>query len=216
MIPIIAIGFLPITREFKILRIMPTQGQESDIEILTIGTDSWRYLGLFGYEFSRKLIPPSIDGNLHWINNGSATETLITFNLEIEEFREFRIPDFEANNKSWIVSVLTFRGKLCLIVAGIDEVWRLWAMEEYGVRDSWRELLRFEINDLNLNIIKHVKVLCVLKDSELVLECYRINSLFVYDPKCGRFKRFRVNVGGDNNLCWITAMIHMHSFSCIL
>ncbi|GKV15003.1 hypothetical protein SLEP1_g25804 [Rubroshorea leprosula] len=211
---IFGFGFHPRSREFKVIRIVfyelimtgrreTVTVHKSEVQVLTVGTTEWRKKGASPYNFELKPPEALVEGSLHWaVPNFNNHHRVISFELAEEVFKEIPLPDFiEDYYSGYHLSELNG----CLTVAGFSQGGRLdiWVMKEYNVKESWKK--EYCINhyvdgqngmvngDFASNWMgRFVRVLCVLKNGEIVLECNK-RALVSYDPKTDRFKALKIN-----------------------
>ncbi|KAE8687928.1 hypothetical protein F3Y22_tig00111005pilonHSYRG00009 [Hibiscus syriacus] len=148
-----------------------------------------------------------VNGRLHWLtrpNKYTKASLLISFDLETEQFREVPKADCCCASDRCFRQLTVVRGSLSAgAFHGDDERFEIWVMKEYGVKESWIKefsigthlpptlMAQREIRHLrysNPNLL--VRVLCVLKSGEILLE-YLSSALVLYDPQYGTFKEFR-------------------------
>ncbi|XP_039054484.1 F-box protein At3g07870-like [Hibiscus syriacus] len=149
---------------------------------------------------------------------------LISFDLETEKFQEVPKPDC-CGSDMCLSHLLVVQG--CLSAGAFhDDDGRLeiWVMEEYGVKESWIKELsigsyvpptlihqqsrHFSYSRHNLPNL-HVRVLCVLRSGEILLEHER-RALSVYDPRCWTFKEFTFQ---EMPAHWFKIIFHVGSLN---
>ncbi|KAG6661186.1 hypothetical protein CIPAW_03G156100 [Carya illinoinensis] len=162
-------GFNSTTNEYKVLKIIyyrkacTASGfngiRDSEVQILTLGSSTWRSLGKAGYHLYQ----------LHWVtwprrlHRGTK---IISFDLENEQLRE--VPS--TTLKGYDYHLVSLGGCLSAAVYFNHCKLEIWVMKEYDVDESW--IKRFNIKAYN---------------GEILLE-YESRALVSYDPKGGEFK----------------------------
>ncbi|KAJ0725956.1 putative F-box domain-containing protein [Helianthus annuus] len=183
----------------------------SEVNVLTIGKpnlngneseskEGWRCLGKVPYQLDRQAKEVVVvNGRLHWVSRpgrlgGLPGRTIVSFDLEDEKFKLVSKP---VNRSNYHLAVIDD----CLATAvscGYGKL-EIWVMKEYDVKESWTKL--FNIHGAYLaKVLSHdyriwrkavhgkmVRVLCVLKNGEILME-YRGGNLVKYDPKWKEFK----------------------------
>ncbi|XP_009588873.1 F-box protein At3g07870-like [Nicotiana tomentosiformis] len=145
---------------------------------------------------------------MHWLTRlgsyyGRYDRLIISFDLADEVFGEVSKVDFNVDPRKGKFHLAVLRGRLAVAIIlpqqdrGGTEIW---VMREYNVKNSW--VKEFVIGAYTLtpnSITQHlVKVLCLLKNGELLLD-YRCGSLISYDPQNGVFRMLKFQ--GMPNLC---------------
>ncbi|KAK8674287.1 hypothetical protein V6N13_112581 [Hibiscus sabdariffa] len=235
-------GFHPKTKEYKVVKIVyyrntsnysygrarRTVYPQSDVQIFTLGTSSWRSLGKVSYQFVRRPSEALVCGRLHWVSRPRRyhpARRIISFDLADEQFREVPKPDCGGLNKcNFHLSVL--RGRLAVAVYGNYGKLEIWVLKCYNEKESWAK--EFTIGAympkcLKLNLDRHrpmkiwknngsngkvVRVLCLLENGEVLLE-YKNRVLVSYDPKKGKFRDL-VFQGIPN---WFQTVVHTGSLN---
>ncbi|KAK8569890.1 hypothetical protein V6N13_002602 [Hibiscus sabdariffa] len=230
-------GFHPKTKEYKVVKIVyyrntsnysysrarRTVYPQSDVQIFTLGTSSWRSLGKVSYQFVRRPSEALVNGRLHWVSRPRRyhpTRRIISFDLADEQFREVPKPDCGGLTRcNFHLSVL--QGCLAVAVYGNYGKLEIWVMKCYNEKESWvkeftigaymHKCLKPNLDrDRPLKIWKHngkvVRVLCLLENGQVLLE-YKNRVLVSYDPKKGKFRDL-VFQGIPN---WFQTVVHTGS-----
>ncbi|KAK8669445.1 hypothetical protein V6N13_106876 [Hibiscus sabdariffa] len=189
---------------------------ESEVNILTVGSSTWRNLGRFPFHIMWQQSQVLVNGKLHWITytkRSNATKPIMSFDLATEQFKEVPRPDSISPNRH-IHELVVLRG--CLSAVSFDnhnKELEIWVMDEYGVKESWvkelsmgayvPKILQGQPNDeresMNSWMIyvpeKYMRVLCMLSSGRILLESNN-KSLVLYDPHCKTFNDLQVTFEG--------------------
>ncbi|XP_041003060.1 F-box protein At3g07870-like isoform X1 [Juglans microcarpa x Juglans regia] len=228
-------GFNSTTKEYKVLKIVYYRKacaafgfsaiRDSEVQILTMGSSAWRSLGKAGYHLYQWPSQVFVNGRLHWVtwpHRHHRGSKIILFDLEDERFRE--VPS--TTLKVYDYHLVVLGG--CLSTAVYFNYCKLeiWVMTEYDVEGSW--VKKFNIRAYvpvgleeepadqfykNSKIIEKgefVRVLCLLKNGEILLE-YESRALVSYDPKGGEFKDLMF----QGIPTWYQRIVHMGSLKWI-
>ncbi|XP_022774049.1 F-box protein CPR30-like [Durio zibethinus] len=171
-----------------------------NVEVYTLGTYSWRQVnnGKLNSLNSRQISAPHgsfyFNGAIHWKGFPERPDSndivIIVFNLSDEEFDIIPLPDdvkpfmhFLVWDRSFAVSHVTHRNHSLLDI---------FAMKEYGVKESWTKVFAIEIGHFIF-----VRPLAVWKNNEIVFEIMddkdRINfQLVTYNLKRQEFKKLQI------------------------
>ncbi|KAK0589239.1 hypothetical protein LWI29_011420 [Acer saccharum] len=199
----------------------------SDVQIYTLGSPAWRSLGKVTNQFVRRPSEALVNGRLHWVTRPrrySPARRIVSLDIDDEQFREVPKPDCGGLNRcNFHLAVL--RGCLSAAVYGNYGKLEIWVMKEYDMNESW--VKEFNIGayipkgikqnlDRPFKIFKNavngrvVRVLCVLENSEIILE-YKSRVLVSFNPKNGKFKDLMFK--GIPN--WFQSIVHHGSFNWI-
>ncbi|XP_016442905.1 F-box protein At3g07870-like [Nicotiana tabacum] len=218
---VLGFGFHPITKEYKVIKIInyvnmynlvswryrryrPPYFGKSDVQVFSLGSNRWRSVGEVVYRFDPSSQGVMLNGKMHWLTqfgkyNGRRDRLIVSFDLAEEVFAEVPKIDYGVNprNKKFHLAVVGD----CLAVAltlphqrggGIE----IWVMKEYNVKESWmKEYIIGAYTPTPNSVTQHLqplaKVLCLLKNGEILLE-YKGGNLVSYDPKNGIFRSLKL------------------------
>ncbi|KAK8588546.1 hypothetical protein V6N12_022975 [Hibiscus sabdariffa] len=232
-------GFHQTTNEYKVIRIVfrrklkrnhpnedPSTLIQSEVQILTVGTPSWRDLKTIPYRFKLSASNALVNGRFHWLskpNKYNMASLLISFDLETEQFQKVPKPDC-CGSDMCLRFLSVVRG--CLSAGAFHENdgrLEIWVMKEYGVKESWikeysigtylpptltrQETRHFAYSRINPNL--YVQVLCVLRSGEILLE-YQRRALVVYNPQSETFKEITFP---EMPTHWFKTIIHVGSLN---
>ncbi|XP_015166354.1 F-box/kelch-repeat protein At3g23880 [Solanum tuberosum] len=142
--------------DYKILAIdLHDMCQEVSVEILTLKGGSWKKICKYPAGIHRVLGVKDcgmyslafVHGAFHWVGLSSHCYTVISFNISNEVYGEIPLLEqmcniYEARFIEHGVSVL---GEMLCFSSTYYNPWRgmfkLWVMKDYGVKESWTELL---------------------------------------------------------------------------
>lgn len=146
-----------------------------------------------------------VNGALHWMaiskeyNPMQRTCTLVCFDFSSEEFRVLEQPEYspELNLENDVIDVAVLRGKLCVFLnyrrSFRDTAFVLWAMEDYGVEESWTKLyeIRYKsippiVSEFKRGIWFTLRPLYVYEDGRVVIWAssgYKESEIIVYKDR---------------------------------
>ncbi|XP_059632812.1 F-box/kelch-repeat protein At3g23880-like [Cornus florida] len=118
------------------------------IKLYSRRTNSWKRARDFPY--AGKILQDKgefVNGSLHWLGlplgQGSKLFTITCFDLEKKKFGEMSVPDC-GNIEIRMLIVGVLKGCLCVVCSDLerlDNIWSIWMMKEYGVKESWTKLI---------------------------------------------------------------------------
>ncbi|KAE8695264.1 Detected protein of unknown function [Hibiscus syriacus] len=156
----------------------------------------------------------------------STTASLLTsFDLETEQFQQVPKPDCCGSDRCFH-HLMVLRGCLSAGAYHDNEELEIWVMKEYGVKESWIKEFTLGTNYLPPTLqqtdLLHfnnararfpnssVRVLCVLRNDEILLE-YLSRLVVVFDPSNGTFKELTFHEMPH----WYTIVAHIGSLNWI-
>ncbi|XWS31046.1 hypothetical protein CRYUN_Cryun23aG0043300 [Craigia yunnanensis] len=177
---------------------------QSQVHVVTIGDPTWRNIGMLPYDLTRPTPKALVNGRLHWLSKPNKYTTgslLISFDLATEQFQEVPKPACCGLERCFH-HLMVLGGCLSAGAYHDNEQLEIWVLKEYGVKGSWikeftigaylpqtlqqNDLLHFN-NAMACFPNSSVRVLCILKNGEILLE-YGNRVLVLYDPQHGTFK----------------------------
>ncbi|XP_059630090.1 F-box protein At3g07870-like [Cornus florida] len=124
-----------------------------------------------------------VNGALHWIMTSKKCEwssVIVYFDLMEEKFKEVPKPD--CGSKFGKLDLVDLRGWLCVYGWRDQRVMEVWAMKEYGKKESWIKLITIPIQ-IESNFFWSLKPLCLMKNGEVLVETGNSRELAGYRPR---------------------------------
>ncbi|KAM3382840.1 hypothetical protein P3S68_008415 [Capsicum galapagoense] len=192
--------YSPTTNKYKVIKVIKcfSHSYRLDVEVLTLGSNSWTFVGKIPYKISPNSQGIMLNGKIHWSTqygkyNGRHDRLIVSFDSDDDVFGAVPKVDFGVGPRfRFTLSVLG----VCLAVflhlpfknGGGYEIW---VMREYNVKESWvKEFIIGDYipspNSIIVNLSSMLKVVCQLNDGKLLLE-YR-DVMVSYDPENGIFR----------------------------
>lgn len=208
---------------------------QSEIQILSLSCNKWRSIGKMTYNLEKQSSNRGVilNGRLHWISLGKTRprmrpggyDNIIAFDLADEQFHELGKPGFVGRNHA-DHQLAVLGGCLSSVVYFFkEEKLEIWIMKEYNVEESW--VIEYKIGAFFPRLLhqdfqrpyqiwrnnlrrRKVRVLCILKNGEILLE-YKYGTLAAYDPESGKFREIIFH--GMPSM--FEAVVHMGSLTWI-
>ncbi|KAI9383248.1 hypothetical protein POPTR_013G053301v4 [Populus trichocarpa] len=195
---VVGFGFSSMENDYKVVKIVyyshrgsirPSGGNlpQSSVEILSLRSLTWRSLGEIPYQiFGKRPSQVLVNGRLNWAIG------LYTGAVQLK-FYEVPRPDCGSLDK-FNHNLVVLGGCLSASVYRKDGYFEIWVMKEYNVKESWINLYNIDIMDQSFeNSGLHLKrsyarVICLLKNGEILLEMTITRVLLSFDPKSKTFK----------------------------
>ncbi|KAL5726361.1 hypothetical protein ACHQM5_009409 [Ranunculus cassubicifolius] len=186
-------GYHQDTKVYKVVKVFresdfQASDHHSHVSVYTLGVDSsWRDLEL------KEDIPcimgngnPLVNGVLHWlgIRSGSfSISTIVGFDLKEEVFREMLLPN-GVNFGVWSTSAKLgeLGGFLCLFYGYCGENVQIWAMNEYGVSNSWTKYIKIGRPEVRGSFFYLEPLGVVAHNGEIIVQKSLV-ELILYEPK---------------------------------
>ncbi|GAU13215.1 hypothetical protein TSUD_234220 [Trifolium subterraneum] len=153
-----ALGFLPKTNEYKVIKMLISYRNDSEsviLDINTLGTPSWRNVEVDSQVSIPWLkYPTCVNGALHWIGFEGGFDgrqkSILCFCLESERFQSFPHPPhvFGNHNNTTRGNANITMGELKGFLYICDPTFfsdvTMWVMNEYGNGESWTKLYNID------------------------------------------------------------------------
>ncbi|PWA48282.1 FBA domain-containing protein [Artemisia annua] len=178
---VLGFGYDKVDEDYKVLRIVYYGYPLSQVEVYSLGTDSWREVKtsvkFLVFESGSSVF---LNGAFHWTALGfeemNGKKLIVGFGLREEVFKYIMPPKFEVGRGekfSWnVVAVNGLLGVIGSVKRGTGKTFEVWVMEEYGVVSSWMKYRSFEVGaqfGRSLGCGLNGQVLVEKDDSELVM-----------------------------------------------
>ncbi|PQM40525.1 F-box/kelch-repeat protein [Prunus yedoensis var. nudiflora] len=130
------LGFSPRTNLYKVVRILKEQTPDRNkvAEIHTLGTGSWKSVGTAPCSDSELSFPTCVKGMLYWFCHGRTGCSVISFDLDTEEFQSVPSLPFWKGGRD--VSMGDLGGSLCLCKTLSYKI-NAWVMDDSGPQKLW-------------------------------------------------------------------------------
>lgn len=141
-------GYDHVTDTYKVV-LLP---QKLKIKVFSMGETNWKVTRFsVPYTIINGRVGVHINGTLNWLvsrNNQKSAIMIFSFDLNKEEHVTFSLPDIDRHAVSRILGVLD--GFLCVSYVSCSSGYNLsiWQMKEFGIDDSWTQLLNIRYEDL--------------------------------------------------------------------
>ncbi|KAL2579985.1 hypothetical protein GLYMA_15G101700v4 [Glycine max] len=156
---------------------------ETQVKVLTLGTDSWRRIQEFpsGLPFDES--GKFVSGTVNWLaSNDSSSLIIVSLDLHKESYEEVLQPYYGVAVVNLTLGVL--RDCLC-VLSHADTFLDVWLMKDYGNKESWTKLFRVPYMGISDSYL-YTKALCISEDDQVLME---FNSeLAVYNSRNGTSK----------------------------
>ncbi|KAL1537263.1 F-box protein CPR1-like isoform X2 [Salvia divinorum] len=151
---IFALGYDSKHDDYKVVRVNQAAADRdgntftTETTIYSLKANSWKKAKDFPYLLPRDTSRWGIylNGALHTVakHGGKPAMVIMAFDLGKEEHRELPLPEYSGGAIRGFESVEVLGGCLAAVVPGKKCSTEIWLMKEYGVKQSWMKLLRFE------------------------------------------------------------------------
>ncbi|KAG4126539.1 hypothetical protein ERO13_D10G162500v2 [Gossypium hirsutum] len=135
------LGYSIATNQYKLLQsYYPTlELNYPTAEIYTIGSGTWRSIGNTPTGSVSLPFNAFLNGALHWSKSSLGGEFINSFDFDTERFGMVPPPDHfqELDKESGDTTTGVLGGCLFIIHVVISELFEIWVMKEYGVKESW-------------------------------------------------------------------------------
>ncbi|MFQ6645221.1 hypothetical protein Gotur_019469, partial [Gossypium turneri] len=153
------LGYSIATNQYKLLQsYYPTlELNYPTAEIYTIGSGTWRSIGNTPTGSVSLPFNAFLNGALHWSKSSLGGEFINSFDFDTERFGIVPPPDHfqELDKESGDTTTGVLGGCLFIIHLAISELFEIWVMKEYGVKESWTK--QFVVIDINNQKVKRLE-----------------------------------------------------------
>ncbi|VVA40278.1 PREDICTED: F-box [Prunus dulcis] len=134
------LGFSPRTNEYKVVRILKERTPDPNkiAEIHTLGTGSWKSVGTAPFSDAELSFPTCVKGMLYWFCDRWTGCSVISFDLDTEEFQS--VPSLPFLEDDCDVGMGDLEGSLCLCETESFEI-NVWVMNDSGPQKLWMKKL---------------------------------------------------------------------------
>jgi len=179
---------------------------KGEVCVNTLGTDYWRIIWDIPNDYNISQSGIFVSGTVNWFQSDNSS--ILSLDLEKESYQMLSLPDYENENVSWTLGVVSD----CLCVfARSDMFLDVWIMKEYGNKESWTKF--YTIPNLHDQDLEPDTALYISEDDQLLVECYEVQTgnmkLVVYDSKTGtsNIPEFQNNYRHTNAKVYIESLI---------
>ncbi|GFY97703.1 F-box and associated interaction domains-containing protein [Actinidia rufa] len=245
---VLGFGFHPVTNEYKVVKIIYywnhyNEGPRyrrpstrnytgSEVYVCSLGNTNWRNVGKVPYWLERRASEALVNGRLHWLAQSPLgrgirmhrIRSIVSFDLEDEQFREVPKPDCGALNRIHY-HLVVLGGCLSAVVLYHRERFEIWVMGEYNVKESW--IKKFVVQDHSPQFMKSqrltpyriwknvlsqnsVRVICLLENGNVLIE-YKGGVIVSHDPENGTLRKLMFEGMPD----LFQSVVHVGSLNCI-
>jgi F-box interacting protein len=186
-------GYDHVNDKYKVLAFVEhdnVEFSESLTKVYTFGEDSWRTIQDLPYTPPNQVLGKYVSGTLNWVGRPRSYPTryvITSFDLDKETYRDVLLPQSVSNGDYMCrPSLCVLNDCLCLCFVNKTHL-VVWLMKEYGVVDSWTELMNIPREKLIfLNSIYPYPIIELLFISKNGVVLLMVSSkLILYNLNCG-------------------------------
>ncbi|PRQ52355.1 putative F-box domain-containing protein [Rosa chinensis] len=167
-------GYDSASDDYKVIRGFTDFAKKIMIHIFSLKTGSWRTvedIDYVGFIMGKGLF---LNGALHWLyclpEGGSR---ILSFDLGAEKFQKTIPLPYD----DWFRDPLIHKNCLCVLTCptGTNN-FNIWMMKEYGVKESWTEVLQFSLFDEKIyagyfdDNTKYFRPVCMLENGVVLID----------------------------------------------
>ncbi|KAI5660652.1 hypothetical protein M9H77_19975 [Catharanthus roseus] len=140
-------GYDDINDDYKIVRI----SNYCEVKVYSLKLNSWKRVEGFPYTISYTCNNGVLsNGSLHWLpywkDKSNLNRWILAIDLRTDKYRLVPLPEIKEKYEMGRLGVLN-GCDLSLVIQTSSHV-LTWIMKDYGIKDSWRNIMRIESNDL--------------------------------------------------------------------
>ncbi|XP_059632199.1 F-box/kelch-repeat protein At3g06240-like [Cornus florida] len=174
--------------------------------VFDLKTLSWKDISDSSFSISDRENGVLVNGALHWIVTSKKCDSpvIVYFDLMVEKFKEVPKPDY--GSKFVKFGLVDLSGWLCLYGWTDQTQVDIWAMKEYGKKESWTKLIVIPAK-IGSNIC-FLKPLCLTKTGEVLVEINN-SELAIYNPKECTF-RTSICLKGVHSTMYVESLVLLY------
>ncbi|KAH7849844.1 hypothetical protein Vadar_023744 [Vaccinium darrowii] len=130
-------GYDPSNDDYKVVRV-DSVGDRLEVEVYSLRKDSWRRIGDFPHIVLGE--GKVLNGSILWAATNPIINSFSITALDLSEETYMEIPQPNYESEIEHLFVIASRGRLCIVCEDAYYV-DLWAMNEYGIKESWTKLV---------------------------------------------------------------------------
>ncbi|PRQ52350.1 putative F-box domain-containing protein [Rosa chinensis] len=169
------------------------------IDIFSLKTGSWRTVKDIGYVSLITQQGLFLNGALHWLYNlPEGVTQILSFDLGEEKFQKTIPLPYD----DWFDDPMIHKNCLCVLncPTGTNS-FNIWMMKEYGVKESWTEVLQFSLENYVESyddLRGYFRPVCILENGLVLIDQIGVceDLMVLSDLKEKKFKHF-VEVAND-------------------
>ncbi|XP_004307699.1 PREDICTED: F-box/kelch-repeat protein At3g06240-like [Fragaria vesca subsp. vesca] len=187
-------GYDSTTKDYKVVG---GSSNHNTVEVFALKTGSWKIHRDINRHVRLNGQGCLLNEALHWVHvdlrsNGSDSIIvlqIVSFDL-VEETLQVMMPFphpfpvnqyYIHNRLNFSAGIGTMANCLTLYMISRHDGVSIWMMKEYGVKESWIEVIRIPLEVLPTKVLSW-RPLCISENGEVLIKCCK-NSLALYDPK---------------------------------
>jgi F-box interacting protein len=204
-------GYDHVNDKYKVLAVVEHDDGDSDAEdfgqsltkVYTFGEDSWRTIQDLPYTPPKEQYGKYVSGTLNWVARSTWSYPMrymiVSFDLDKETYRDVLLPQNVPDGRDYmcIPSLCVLNDCLCLCYVDKTHL-VVWSMKEYGVVESWTELMsipREKLIFLNSMVRYSITELLFVSEDGVVL-LLASSQLFLYNLNTGVLDHPFISIGG--------------------
>lgn len=201
-------GFCPNIKRYKVVRLSSSSSQSSStaaVEIITIGTSSWRYIGNGPRPKPRGSFSPCPVGDILLttdLSAGSTSSIICLFNLETEQFHLVPSPPHFSPeyllNLTWI-NVGWLHNSLCICYIHNESTLQIWTTDNRNITNpTWsvKSSVSFRYWNFLLRFDKHHPSVFVDDNYDLWMKHEGNRNLYKFSSQVDEMQAFKVSCAG--------------------
>ncbi|XP_026377070.1 F-box protein CPR1-like isoform X1 [Papaver somniferum] len=169
-------------KDYKFVIVVHSE-TSSLVHVYSLASDSWTTILTtpFKFPFVRKS-GVLVNGELHWLAMVRNEYCIASLDISNKIFKEILLPSETLE----LITMGVLEGNLCILVEGGFHVIEVWAMQEYGVRESWTKRYTITHEKITKKITQRTSYLKFMWyfDNGVILFTHW-GKLVLYDQKHG-------------------------------
>lgn len=164
-------GYVSTIDDYKLVRLASSFSEnKTQIQIFSRNINSWRKI----QDIKPRLVLEGTgvfsDGALHWVLKKEIGQySIVSFDLVTENFLQELVPLPDLDSRARSMHNFNVLGGCLSILYGDADNLELWAMKEFGVKDSWTKLAIISYDRVPYSEY-YILMLCFSKNGEVLMD----------------------------------------------
>ncbi|GAU40142.1 hypothetical protein TSUD_163110 [Trifolium subterraneum] len=203
-------GYDASTRTYKVVAFRAREiggSWKSEVKVFSVGDNCWRNIHSFpSIPYGRLNDGVHFSGTVNWlaldesIAHGEKFVAIVSLDLSMETYKQFLLPPSFDEVPFFHPVLRVLMDRLCFSHDSNKNEFVLWQMKQYGVQESWNQLLKISYQDLRFHNMDYgFPLACIYVNGDMAIFARKFrHQAFIYNLKDKTVK----SIGSINYIHW--------------